>query len=203
MKSPASIITVVLALSPSWGTAAEATMPIRTAALNMPADSQGIVIEGPAEVTFHRQAVGRPIQDRSNGAAFDYFGSLPIEGKVQIHTPAGKQYQTWFRFEKRLTLVVKDLNTHAVQRSSYVGGGWNLARQGVSVVMAPHPEDAVSEAQFNTFMDSGKVISRQFSYQLDDHLPTLYGSPTTLEIHAEYLNLRSNKIRVKVHVQRN
>lgn len=44
MKIPASSITVVLALSPSWGTAAEATMPIRNAMPNLPADSQEIVI---------------------------------------------------------------------------------------------------------------------------------------------------------------
>jgi hypothetical protein len=168
--------------------------------LDVPADFQGIVIEGPAEVTFQKQTVSRPAWDRSGGEIVEYLGGLNIEGKVQIHTPVGKQYQTWFRFDKRLTFVVKDLTSNAVQRSSYVDGGWNLARQGVSVTMAPHPEESVSEAEFNTSMDGGKVISRHFIYELDDHLHTLYAEPTTLEIHAEYLDFRSNKIRVKVNV---
>lgn len=69
------------------------------------------------------------------------------------------------------------------------------------MTIAPHPEESVSEAEFNTFMDGGKVISRDFIYQLDDHLHTLYAESTTLEIHAEYLDFRSNKIRVKVNVK--
>ncbi|MBA4266015.1 MAG: hypothetical protein C0453_13105 [Comamonadaceae bacterium] len=168
--------------------------------LNVPVDFQGIVIEGPAEVSFQKKKVGRPPWDRSNEAAFEHFGGLKIEGKVQIHTPEGKQYQTWFRFEKRLTFVVKDLKDNAVQRSSYVDGGWNLAREGVWVTMAPHPEESVSELEFNKLMEGGKVLSRRFTYQLDDHLHTLYSEPTTLEIHAEYLGFRSNTIQVKVHV---
>lgn len=168
--------------------------------LDVPSDFQGIVIEGPAEVIFQKQTVSRPAWDRSGGEIVEYFGGLNIEGKAQIFTPEGKQYQTWFRFDKRLTFVVKDLESNTIQRSSYVDGGWNLARQGVSVTMAPHPEESVSEAEFNTFMDGGKVISRPFIYELDDHLHTLYAKPTTLEIHAEYLDLRSNKIRVKVNV---
>lgn len=168
--------------------------------LDVPAEFQGIVIEGPPEVTFQKQTVARPAWDRSGGEVAENFGGLSIEGKAQIHTPEGKQYQTWFRFDKRLTFVVKDLTTNAVQRSSYVDGGWNLARQGVSVTMAPHPEESVSEAEFNKLMHGGKVISRHFIYQLDDHLHTLYAEPTTLEIHAEYLDFRSNKIRVKVNV---
>ena len=171
-----------------------------TSHLDVPADFQGIVIEGPTEVTFHKKTVARPAWDRSDGEVAQHFGGLNIEGKVQVHTPVGKQYQTWFRFDKRLTFVVKDLTSNAVQRSSYVDGGWNLARQGVSVTMAPHPEESVSEAEFNTFMDGDKVISKHFIYQLDDHLHTLYAEPTTLEIHAEYLDFRSNKIRVKVTV---
>jgi hypothetical protein len=200
MKHLHSITTVLLFASLAWSAAAESHMTFPSATLNVPADFQGIVIEGPDEVTFQKKAVGRPIWDRSNGAAFEYFGSLPVEGKVQIHTPVGKQYETWFRFDKRLTLVVKDLKNNAVQRSSHVEGGWNLARQGVSVVMAPHPEESVSETEFNQHMDGGKVIAREFTYPLDDHLPTLYAEPTTLEIHAEYLGFRSNRIRVKVHV---
>lgn len=168
--------------------------------LILPEDFEGIVIEGPAEVSFQKKKVERPFWDRSNETAFEHFGGLNIEGKVQIHTPEGKQYQTWFRFDKRLTFVVKDLTSNAIQRSSYVDGGWNLARQGVSVTMAPHPEEAVSEPEFNKLMDGGKLISRQFTYQLDDHLHTLYSEPTTLEIHAEYLDFRSNKILVKVNV---
>lgn len=168
--------------------------------LRVPEDFQGIVIEGPAEVSFHKKKVERPVWDRSSEAAIEHFGGLNIEGKAQILTPEGKQYQTWFRFDKRLTFVVKDLKDNAVQRSSYVDGGWNLAREGVSVTMAPHPEESVSELEFNKLMDGAKVISRRFTYQLDDHLHTLYSEPTTLEIHAEYLDFRSNTILVKVHV---
>lgn len=171
-----------------------------TSRLDVPANLQGIVIEGPAEVTFQKQTVARPAWDRSGGEVAEHFGGLNIEGKAQILTPEGKQYQTWFRFDKRLTFVVKDLESNTIQRSSYVDGGWNLARQGVSVTMAPHPEESVSEAEFNKLMHGGKVISRHFIYQLDDHLHTLYAEPTTLEIHAEYLDFRSNKIQVKVNV---
>ncbi|HEX5736971.1 MAG TPA: hypothetical protein VFY22_00555, partial [Hydrogenophaga sp.] len=71
--------------------------------LDVPADFQGIVIEGPAEVTVHKKTVARPAWARSGGEIAEYFGGLNIEGKAQIHTPEGKQYRTWFRFDKRLT----------------------------------------------------------------------------------------------------
>jgi len=200
MNRPISIITALLVAGFCSVATAEPQMTDPFTSLSVPEDFQGIVIEGPAEVSFQKKKVERPVGDRSNDAAFDHFGGLNIKGRAQIHTPEGKQYQTWFRFDKRLTFVVKDLKDNAIQRSSYVDGGWILARKGVSVLMEPHPDESVSEPEFNKMMEGGKVISRHFTYQLDDHLPTLYSEPTTLEIHAEYLGFRSNTILVKVHV---
>jgi len=200
MNKPLFIITALLVIGLCSVAPAETHMTDLFSSLSVPEDFQGIVIEGPVEVSFQKKKVGRPPWDRSNDAAFEHFGGLNIEGKAQIHTPEGKQYQTWFRFDKRLTFVVKDLKDNAVQRSSYVDGGWNLAREGVSVLMEPHPEELVSEPEFNKMMEGGKVVSRHFTYQLDDHLRTLYSEPTTLEIHAEYLDFRSNTLLVKVHV---
>jgi len=202
MHNLLSVFFFALIASVSNGTAAQSQMADPFSSLNLPADFQGIVIEGPAEVSFQKKQVVRPFWDRSNDAAFELFGGLNIEGRAQIHTPVGKQYQTWFRFDKRLTFVIKDLKDGSIQKSAYVDGGWNLARQGVSVTMAPHPEESISEPEFNKMMEGGKVISRRFTYQLDDHLHTLYSKPTTLEIHAEYLDFRSNTIRVKVIVER-
>lgn len=166
----------------------------------VPADSQGIVIAGPAVATFHRRKTSRPIWDRSEGETFDYFGELVIEGVVQIHTPAGRQYATWFNFDKRVSFVVRDRNHGTVQTSSHVDGGWNLARKGLSVQMALSPGDSITEDAFNAASESGRVISRRFIHRLDDLLPSLYPEPTTLEIHAEYLEFRSNTILVEVRV---
>lgn len=86
MNRPNSLIAALLAASFSWGAAAESTMTRSVSTLSVPADFQGIVIEGPAEVTFQKQKVSRHPWDRSGGGIVEYFGGLNIEGKVQIHT---------------------------------------------------------------------------------------------------------------------
>ena len=182
------------------GAIAQSRMIDPFATLSVPEGFQGIVIEGPAEVSFQKRAVGRALWDHSQEPAFAYFGNLSIHGTAQIHTSEGKQHETWFAFERRLSFVVKDLTTNTIQRSSRVDGGWNSARMGLSVQMAPSPTLAMSEEDFNKAMPAGKLVAKHFIYQLDDHLPKLYAQPTTLEIHAEHLGFRSNTIRVKVHV---
>jgi hypothetical protein len=171
--------------------------------LRLPEHFEGIVIVGPREVSFRKAGVGTPIWVRSadEGEAFDFFGELRIEGQVRIHTPEGAQYRTWFNFDKCVTYVVKDLSDGSTQVSSHVDGGWNLARKGLSVQVALRPGEVMSEAAFNAGSESGKVIGKHFSHQLDDLLPNLYSRPTTLEIHAEYLDFRSNAIRVEVKIE--
>ncbi|WP_394003672.1 hypothetical protein ACF3M1_02630 [Luteimonas sp. WGS1318] len=159
---------------------------------------QSFVIEGPAAATFRKQVVARSPWTHGDGPVEAWFGDLVVEGTVSIDTPPGTQYATWFNFEKRLTFVVRDLRDGSVRTTSHVDGGWNLARRGISVQMAPPPLDSVSEDDFNLQAPHGSAISRRFIYRIDDHLPDLYSAPTTLEIHAEYLGARSNAIRVEV-----
>ena len=159
---------------------------------------QSFVIEGPASATFRRQAVAPSPWTHGDGPVVAWFGDLVVEGTVAIDTPPGTQYATWFNFEKRLTFVVRDLRDGSVRTTSHVNGGWNLARRGVSMQMAPSPSDGMSEDAFNLDAPHGPAISRHFIYRIDDHLPDLYSEPTTLEIHAEYLGARSNAIRVEI-----
>jgi len=195
------IIACALVAGCTAGANERSPMPHLFAMPEVQEDFQGIVIAGPGEATFRRTKVGRSMWDRSGEDAFEYFGELDVQGIVQIHTPAGRQYDTWFRFDRRLTFVVRDLADGSIQTTSQVDGGWNLARQGVSVQMAPSPEEMVTEERFNAASESGKVVRRRFIYSIDDHLPTLYSRATTLEIHAQYLHFRSNPIRVRVNVE--
>jgi len=162
-------------------------------------DFQGITIQGPAEATFVKEKVGRALWDHSNEEKNAYFGKLEVRGIVQIYTPKGKQFETWVNFNKRVEFIIKDLTTNTVQKSSYVEGGWNLGRKGLSLQM--HNPDQPTEEEFNSKMSSDVYIKKNFIIAVDDRLPELYSEPTTLEIYAEYMDFTSNKILVKINIQ--
>ena len=162
---------------------------------------QSFGIDGPRPAIFRRQTVARSPWTHGDGPLDAWFGDLVVEGTVAIDTPPGTQYATWFNFEKRLTFVVRDLRDDSVQTTSHVDGGWNLARRGLSVQMAPSPSEGMSEDAFNMHAPHGPAISRPFTCRIDDHLPDLYSAPTTLEIQADYLGARSNAIRAEVLIE--
>ena len=192
------IFTVAVSTGCASGAQAPSAMGEARPQASTSAVVQSFVIEGPASATFRRQAVAPSPWTHGDGPVDAWFGDLVVEGTVAIDTPPGTQYATWFNFEKRLTFVVRDLRDGSVRTTSHVDGGWNLARRGVSMQMAPSPSDGMSEDAFNLHAPHGPAISRHFIYRIDDHLPDLYSEPTTLEIHAEYLGARSNAIRVEV-----
>lgn len=159
---------------------------------------EGIIIKAEKDVVvLCKQFVGSPIWQRSADQQYDYFGSIKIHGVAQIFTPQGKQYEMWNRFEKRIKFIVEDLSDNIVTESSYVDGGWNIARKGISVQMAID-RNPISESDYNRLNPGNQIIKKHFIYALDDHLHTLYSKPTTLNIYATYLNFKSNKVFVDV-----
>lgn len=126
--------------------------------------------------------------------AYTYIGTLPVHGVIAIFVPAGRQFETWHQFEKRVHFCVRNPHTGRTYRSSYVDGGWNLARQGVSVQMAQPPVIPELYAQ----LPDNQIDERRFSIDLLDRLIDVPEPGETLEVTAEYMGSISNTVTIKV-----
>lgn len=160
---------------------------------------QGIVISAQGETYLTPIAQGRPIWDRSDEPLeITYSGELIIKGFVQVSVPVDKQNEIRHRLAENINFYVTDSKTWEVFKSSHVVGGWNLARQGISLTgfSSPRPMLDVNE-HFSGTPDN--IIDKiSFEIELFDLLSDMPSPEKTLEIYAQYEGFTSNKIFVNL-----
>lgn len=153
------------------------------------------IIEAPHEVALHKIKKGHFIWESApTEPEYTYAGTLPLHGRVALFVHTGKQLETWLNFENRVNFCVSNPKTGKVYRNSHVAGGWNLARQGISVMMDEPPFIPEIYAQ----MPDNQVDERRFSIDLIDRLSDLPEPGDTIEVTAEYMGVTSNTVIIKV-----
>lgn len=153
------------------------------------------IIEAPQEVALHKIKKGHFIWESApKEPEYTYAGTLALAGRVAIFVPKGKQLDTWVNFDHRVHFCVRNPLTGKTYKSSYVAGGWNLARQGVSVQMAEPPFIPEVYAQ----MPDNQVDERRFSIDLIDRLSDMPEPGDTIEVTAEYMGVTSNTVTIKL-----
>lgn len=153
------------------------------------------IIEAPHEVALHKIKQGHFIWESAPAEPeYTYAGTLSLHGRVAMFVPKGKQLDTWVNFEKRVNFCVRNPLNGKIYRNSYVDGGWNLARQGVSVQMAVPPFIPEVYAQ----LPDNQVDERRFSIDLIDRLSDVPKPGDTIEVTAEYMGITSNTVTIKL-----
>lgn len=153
------------------------------------------IIEAPREVALHKIKQGHFIWESAPvEPEYTYAGTLPLHGRVAMFVPTGKQFDTWVNFENRVNFCVRNSQNGKIYRNSHVAGGWNLARQGVSVQMAEPP--FIPEVY--ALLPDNQVDERRFSIDLIDRLSDMPEPGDTIEVTAEYMGVTSNTVTIKL-----
>lgn len=153
------------------------------------------ITKAPSEVALHKIKKGYFIWESApTEPEYTYAGTLPLHGRVELFVHTEKQLETWLNFENRVNFCVSNPKTGKVYQNSHVAGGWNLARQGISVQMTEPPFIPEIYAQ----MPENQIDERRFSIDLIDRLSDLPEPGDTIEVTAEYMGVTSNTVTIKL-----
>lgn len=156
-----------------------------------PEGFEGFILEAP-DVVYVRQVEER---DRMTAIDVTYGGELVLKGTFSIFVPEGDKEKIWWNLSDKIDFVAIDLKSGEVHKRNRVAGGWNLARAGVSVTLAPPP----FEPKFDPCGYPGNTIDfRRFGIEVFDDIATMPTPDTTLEIYLEYMGFQSEPVRVEV-----
>lgn len=161
---------------------------------------QGFSLEAPETIFVKEIEQGTFIWERGSiPKERTYEGTLDLAGWFAVFVPEGQQENIWSGLSEKINFVVKDLKTGDIQRRSGVHGGWNLARQGLSIHMDESPP---LEFDYST-MPSNAIHFERFNIEVFDDLPFMPEPDTTLRIHLEYMGFTSDPVRVNVRLMAN
>ncbi|MES2673542.1 MAG: hypothetical protein V4660_04850 [Pseudomonadota bacterium] len=160
---------------------------------------QGIVIGALDETHLTPIVQGRAIWDGSNEPPkITYSGELVIKGFVQVLVPADKQNEIRYKLDDNINFFVSDNKSGETFKSSRVVGGWNLARQGISLTGFSSSSPAQDINEDFTGVPDNIIDKINFEIELFDLLADMPSPGKTLEIYAEYKGFTSNKIFVNL-----
>ncbi len=156
---------------------------------------QGLLLEAPSAV-YVEEVVQHPFpwEGRSAPSKVMHDGTLRIDGVFAVFVAPGEQEAIWSGFPDNVNFVMTDLQTGTKHTRNRVDGGWRLARQGMSVSIAPA---TVPKQDYST-MPSGEIVQQRFTFDVFDDLWTIPAPETTVEIYLEYRGFTSNREQVKV-----
>ncbi|MGQ9424383.1 hypothetical protein ACXYTJ_00365 [Gilvimarinus sp. F26214L] len=157
---------------------------------------QGLTLQAPERV-FVTELTQQSDTWRRDQSPHDrtYSGELPIEGVFSVFVQAGMQEEIWHDLSRKIGFVVTNLSTGEKMERVRVDGGWHLARQGISVVIAQPPGP---DPDYYASLPSGAIYAKNYRMDVFDNLPQMPEPGAVLEIYVKYRGFQSDPVRVNV-----